>query len=270
MNPLYLIIAALVGVAVFAAYRVLRNKKADAGMTAFYDQGQGPPGSDPADPNNLTIGPHPNGVNRSVGTPLHPEASPDGPLIRIPVGRWDGPPDPINLTDKSNTGGHVHGVVYQSGPLAGKTELRARFRIFVPPGGEIWPHTAGPGHPAIASICIQRALDNWSAAGKYLNYRFYTAHDAKMPLVTGDYEISVPLDIDHWTPVDYDHDATGNAIVPPREVMQAAFAELLANAQSVQLCLGGGSGLEHGLCSNIEGATITMLSSPGAPWLSIS
>lgn len=249
MNP---DIPILGGVALLAAggfglnyYKKYTEKKK---LTGFYE---GPPlaaGANLLDPSVWYSGPHPYGESRSVGVPLHPDASPAGPTIALPVGNWDGPSDPINETDHSNTGGHLHALSINYGPLTGKKLIRAKIQVTVPDGVTILPHTAGPGSPAMIGLYFQEKGDDWSAAGTYEDYRWYSSFDEIMPVVNGVFELTAPMDAT-WTATQ-----TSTRAGDPN-----GFQKAVDNAQALGLTFGGGSGLSHGLYASGPGARLTIL-----------
>lgn len=245
---LILLIIVAIGIAAAVGFVLFKKRAHRAKLTKFYE------GAPVADRNSLTkasdwyLGPHPYGVNRSVGVPLNPEAGAEGPTFAIPVGNWDGPPDPINETPRSNTGGHVHAMSINYGSLTGKKLIRAKVRVDVPEGVSIAPHTAGPGAPAMMGLYFQEKGDDWSAGGDYEDYRWYTSFAEITPVVNGVFEIVAPLD-GPWTATQ-----TSSRAGNPQ-----GFKLAVDNAQAIGLTFGGGSGLSHGFYATGPGARLTLL-----------
>lgn len=169
-----------------------------------------------------TIGPVIKGKNYSVGMPSHPTACPPALFcIDLPGG----------------PAVHAHYVTFRHGSLAGKTQIRMRYRVEMGPGVVIEPRTA-PGSPSIVTLYFQRAGDDWSADGKYETFRWYAGFASQSPITVGEHEIVAPF-TGNWT-------AT---LTSSRESAPQQFAVALANADQVGFVLGGGDGLGHGVYS---------------------
>jgi hypothetical protein len=173
------------------------------------------------EPSLWDIGPIVNGVNSSVGMPLHPMSHPEGWVIELPQ------PTPA--------AGHANYVTTRFGSLVGKTRIKMRYRIEVAEGQRIAPYKA-PESPAILTLFFQRVGDNWSAQGKYETYRWWASFKSHISLITGQYEIDASLS-ENWTAV-LTSSAQGN---------NAAFMDAVINAERVGFTLGGGDGLGHGI-----------------------
>lgn len=129
----------------------------------------------------------------------------------------------------TNPGAHVHYVQRFDPPrLQAGAVLIARFRVT---GGAFVPQEF-PTQPATVSLIIQRKGDDWSAVGKMASYRWYSG--VMTELVAGEHTLSVPIDVQSFGDVYGGHDA-------------AAFAEALANVESIGLVFGSAGGRGHGV-----------------------
>jgi len=168
-------------------------------------------------PNSWTIGPVIYGRNYSVGMPLHPSSHPEG---------WS-----FDITQAPSS---VHYVTAACGSLTGKSELVLKYRVEADPGVVLYP-TNFPGSPSILSLYFQRAGDNWSAAGAFESFRWYSPL-YHTPIRLGDYELAVPLDA-NWTAI----------LTSSAESNPTAFEAAKANCGQVGFVFGGGDGRGHGV-----------------------
>lgn len=128
---------------------------------------------------------------------------------------------------------HVHYVQRFDPPqLQAGAVLVARFRVT---GGAFVPQES-PTSPATVSLIIQRKGDDWSAVGKMASYRWYSG--VMTELVAGEHTLSVPIDAQSFGDVYGGHDA-------------AAFAEALANVESIGLVFGSAGGRGHGVYAQV-------------------
>ena len=141
----------------------------------------------------------------------------------------------------TNPSSHVHYVQRFNPPrLQAGAVLVARFRIT---GGAFVPQEF-PTKPATVTLIIQRKGDDWSAVGKMASYRWYSAK--MVELAAGEHTLSVPLTATDFGDVYGGHDAT-------------AFAEALANAESIGLVFGSAGGRGHGVYAQMP-SRFTMIS----------
>ncbi len=132
------------------------------------------------------IGPIIRGENYSQGMPVQPRPGRQGWSFDFPY------PD-LNA-------GHVHYLTYVHGPLTDKRRIVMRYRIDATRGVQFVPRE-NSGQPPTISLFLQRRGDNWSARGRYADYRWY-APTAKMgPVAAGTHEIVITLDDPDWISV---------------------------------------------------------------------
>jgi hypothetical protein len=164
---------------------------------------------------NWEIGPVINGRNYSVGMPLNPVQTPDGWAFDFPL-----------------SPGSAHYVTFPFGSLAGKTRIVMHYRIEADPGVQIVPVCCSTS-PAIGpTLYFQQQGDDWNTDGM----RWWATFDTKSPMVSGDYEVTIPLD-GAWTSV-----MTMTAQSNPQQFITAK-----SNAGRVGFTLGGGDGFGHGV-----------------------
>lgn len=87
----------------------------------------------------------------------------------------------------------LHALTRATGPLEGVIHTRIRIT-----GDEFYPPEM-PGALPVFALYFQRAGDNWSGVGMWSAYRWYSR--LSWPFEAGDYEIELPLQFDHWKPV---------------------------------------------------------------------
>jgi hypothetical protein len=155
------------------------------------------------------LGPIINGHNYSKGATLSQAA--DGWVIDIP--QSDG----------------VH-YVTEPGPLTSKQRMVLRYRV----EGKIVP-VSDPSAPSMLSLYFQRCGDDWSGAGKYEAYRWFSP-ERDMPISPGEHEISASLN-DNWAAVQ-----SSSALSNP-----TAFAAAKNDTCRIGFVLGGGTGRGHGV-----------------------
>lgn len=122
--------------------------------------------------------------------------------------------------------------VTEKASLAGKQHIVLHYRI--EGGGKIVPVTS-PAGPSMLSLYFQRCGDDWSGAGKYETYRWFSP-EIDTPVTAGDHQISASLD-ENWTAVE-----TSSAQSNP-----AAFAAAKNDTCRVGFVMGGGTGRGHGV-----------------------
>jgi hypothetical protein len=174
-----------------------------------------------------TIGPIIDGKDYSTG-PQHPTPTPAGPSFAIPLNP-----------------GSVHYITYHHGPLTGATTFTLHYRIDAAPGVEIKP-ISNPAQQSILALYFQRAGDNWSGTGKYDGYRWYSSA-RNMPVTPGDHTITASI-TDNWGGVETFNNKT-NA---------TEFRDAWDNADEIGFCIGGGTGVCHGVFATGK-ATLTIL-----------
>ncbi|MCT2558471.1 hypothetical protein N0B51_05710 [Tsuneonella sp. YG55] len=163
------------------------------------------------------IGPVIRGKNYSINMPATMQPGPNGPWFAFPL----------------RGQGEVHYVTLPVGSLKGARSISLRYRIDAAPGTRLV--AANGSASGTFGLAIQRTGDNWSARGRYETYRWYSP---QAPVLTpGTHTFTARLDDPRWIGV-LSSTAGGN----PR-----AFAEALAEAQSVSMTFGGGGGRGHGV-----------------------
>ncbi|HEX8402239.1 MAG TPA: hypothetical protein VF628_11110 [Allosphingosinicella sp.] len=182
----------------------------------------------PGNPESWEVGPIVRGFSRTPNVPLRPRRHPGGLAIDIPMGDPDRP---------EARAGDVRYVTFNPGSLAGRKRLTLRYRVELDEGVRLFPWT-GPPLPALLTMFLQRAGDDWSAAGKFETYRWWAGFATVMPIEPGDHELIVALD-GRWTAT-----ISSNA-----HDHSAAFKAALTHACRVGFTLGGGDGLGHGICA---------------------
>lgn len=171
-----------------------------------------------AEPGRWVIGPIIGRRNYSVAMPLHPTPRRGGGFH----------------IDLPNAPGSAHYVTFRHGSLAGKRQIRIRYRVQVDPGARIVATTV-PKWPGLITPYFQRAGDNWTGRGRFETYRWYGTFATKV-LEPGQFEIVAPL-TSKWTAVE-----TSNALTAP-----GRFRDAAVNADQVGFVLGGGDGFGHGV-----------------------
>jgi hypothetical protein len=168
------------------------------------------------------IGPIIRGKNYSVGMPLQPAPTRTGWFFDFPY--------------PSRDAGHVHYVTFDPGSLAGKSRLVVRYRIDAARGTRFVSQET-PDQTATVSLFFQRRGDNWSAKGRYADYRWYAPPNTVRPLAPGVHEIAISLDDPQWGSV-WSQTAAGDP---------HAFQASLANASRLGLVFGTRSARGHGV-----------------------
>lgn len=171
-----------------------------------------PPKTDPQAVTSWEIGPG----KYSLGMPPHPTKHPEGWSFDL------GPDaEPHYITT--------------AGSLAGKSKITLHFRIEAEPGTVIFPKDMS-GLPSQLALYFQRRGDDWSGAGKFEAYRWYSAKRI-MPITPGEHELTVSL-AEGWGAVR----VSTNANNP------TAFGAAIADVCRVGFVMGGGnSGVGHGV-----------------------
>ena len=131
--------------------------------------------------------------------------------------------------------GHVHYVTRPTGSLEGARRIVLRYRIDGERGARFLSQE-DPRRQGELTMYFQRRGDNWTAKGRFGDYRWYAPVSTMMPLTPGTHEVVVPFDA-NWKSV---HTAT-------RESAPRAFAEALANAGRLGFVLGSKGGRGHGV-----------------------
>ena len=183
-----------------------------------------------------TIGPVINGVNYSVGMPLHPTQTGSGFSFVFP-----------------GSGGAVNYVTTTLVSLHLTTSVTMQYQITLSAGAALTcdvPNAAAAnsasGKPTLA-LFIQQPGDNWSAAGPYNYFRWYGAGGA-IPAKSGIYTVTLPLTIAHWS-----------AVEAPAGT-QAQLSGAAMNVGTIGVTFGGCGGAGHGVAMKTGTATFTVLS----------
>jgi hypothetical protein len=168
-----------------------------------------------------TIGPLVGTTNYSVNMPLNP--TPDG------AGGFyfDFPAAP----------GSVHGMTT---PPVGATRTKM-IAVFSVSGDGQAVSTQDPTGDGYVTMYFQRTGDNWSGAGVYASYRWYSPGHS-VALVPGDYTVEIPFDPAEWSGVMGGADPVGfGAAVADMANIGFAFGNPSqgATAHGVQVVNGG-------------------------------
>ncbi len=168
------------------------------------------------------IGPNIRGRNYSVGMPASPYPVREGLAFQFPY--------------PTGEAGTVHYLTYANGPLTGKRRIVMRYRINAARGVRFIAQE-NPDQPATISLFLQRRGDNWSAVGRYADYRWY-APTAKMgPVAVGTFEIVNRLDDPDWISV----------MGQRASERGTGFASLLDNADRIGFTFGSSIARGHGV-----------------------
>ena len=174
------------------------------------------------DPARWQIGPIIHGKNYSPGMPSRPTAEGSGWGFTFPA------QDGVHYVTNTLRGSQI-----------GRGEVRARFSIAGP--GRLVPTQGDP--PARLRLFLQRRGDDWSGAGAYEFYRWWSV--SNVVLAAGKHELAAPLVPEQWLSVfgkHGDHPAAA-----------AQFAAALADLQAVGQTFGG-MFAGHGVFA-VEGAS---------------
>ncbi|WP_294047909.1 hypothetical protein [Sphingopyxis sp.] len=132
------------------------------------------------------IGPIIRGKNYSQGMPLRLQPTRTGWQFDFPVG--------------SAAAGHVHYVTFRPGPISPQARIVVRYRVDAQAGTRFVPQES-PDVPATVSLYFQRRGDNWSAKGRYEDFRWYAPAATVREIAPGEHEIGVRLDDPNWISV---------------------------------------------------------------------
>ncbi|GMM93130.1 hypothetical protein [Qipengyuania sp. MTN3-11] len=127
-------------------------------------------------------------------------------------------------------GAELDGVSKSIGPIAPGSTVRIRYRVS---GEGLYPAPDAdlePGSPAILTIMIQRAGDDWSGRGQYSGFRQYTT--TPLTLAPGEHEATVTLA----------HPCCHNVLG-----QHGGLEQTLAGAQRIWLAFGHWNGRMHGV-----------------------
>jgi hypothetical protein len=183
---------------------------------------------------NWEIGPIIRGKNYSQGMPLRPLPTRTGWQFDFPVG--------------SAAAGHVHYVTFHPGPISPKSRIVVRYRVDARAGTRFLPRES-PDVPATVSLYFQRRGDNWSAKGRYEDFRWYAPAATVREIALGTHEISVPLDDPNWISV------LGRTAALKPGAIEAALADI----DRIGLVFGSASARGHGVYATAP-ARFTLLS----------
>ncbi|AJA06964.1 hypothetical protein SKP52_00055 [Sphingopyxis fribergensis] len=183
---------------------------------------------------NWEIGPIIRGKNYSQGMPLRPQPTRTGWQFDFPVG--------------SAAAGHVHYVTFRPGPIAPGSRIVVRYRVDGRTGTRFVPQES-PHVPATVSLYFQRRGDNWSAKGRYEDFRWYAPAATVREIALGEHEISVPLDDPNWISV------FGRTAALKPGAIEAALADI----DRIGLVFGSPSARGHGVYATAP-ARFTLLS----------
>jgi hypothetical protein len=168
------------------------------------------------------IGPVIRGRNYSVGMPLSPTPVRSGWRFEFPY------PD--------EQAGHVHYITRNIGSLAGKRRIVVRYRIDAAPSTRFLAREF-PDYPAAISLYFQRRGDDWSAKGRYGDYRWYSPHAGMIPIAPGLKEFTIRLDDPDWSSVNGQRAADRSR----------QFAAALADGGRIGFTFGNGARRGHGV-----------------------
>jgi hypothetical protein len=174
------------------------------------------------DPAAWNIGPVINGYDYSVNAPAHPS---------VDTGGWS-----FNIPSPTVKAGQVCYVTTNFGSLAGKKTITLKFNIVADPSVSIYPINYPTNNVSELALYFQEKGDNWSAAGNYETYRWYSSFRMITPLKAGSYTLTANLN-ENWTAI-----LTSSAQNNP-----TAFQAAIKNASAVGFVLGGGTGIGHGV-----------------------
>ena len=185
----------------------------------------GSAGALPGVSSGWVIGPVVRGVNHSIGMPDRPSITQgDGWMIQFP-----GALGKVDYVQNFNP------PVLQAGK---KLVMR-----FVVTGGGFVAYEF-PDRQALVSLQFQRRGDNWSGTGIMQSYRWYSRQ--MIPLVAGEFTLTVPLVLDSWGDVQGQSDN------------QAAFDDALGDLANLAVVFGHSSGAGHGVYAS-QPSTFTLL-----------
>jgi hypothetical protein len=165
------------------------------------------------------IGPILDGKSKSINMPEKMTRNSEGLYFDFPNPNW--------------SAGHVHYVVFNHGPLTGKTKIRMRYRIDADPSVQFLNDL---GSLASVTLYFQRKGDRWTASQEYETYRWYS-YEFQL-LATGEHIFEMSF-TDMWGAI-----MVSNMLTNP-----TAFRSAMENAQCVGFVLGGGTGRGHGVCA---------------------
>jgi hypothetical protein len=166
------------------------------------------------------IGPVIKGRNYSVGMPATLQPGRDGPWFAFPT----------------QGEGHVHYVTLQGGALPDRGTVVLRYRIDAARGARFIAQDA-PDQTATISLFFQRTGDNWTARGRYGDYRWYAPPATLMPVMPGEHTVRVRLDDPNW----------GNVNGQQARDQGDGFAQALANGGRAGFVFGSSSRRGHGV-----------------------
>jgi hypothetical protein len=180
------------------------------------------------------IGPIIRGKNYSQGMPLRPRPTRTGWQFDFPVG--------------SAAAGHVHYVTFRPGPISPQSRIVVRYRVDAQAGTRFVPQES-PDVSATVSLYFQRRGDNWSAKGRYEDFRWYAPATTVREIVPGEHEISVGLDDPNWISV------LGRTAGSKSGSIEAALADI----DRIGLVFGSPAARGHGVYATAP-ARFTLLS----------
>lgn len=180
------------------------------------------------------IGPIIRGKNYSQGMPLQPQPVRGGWQFDFPVG--------------SAAAGHVHYVTYRPGPISPKARITVRYRVDARPGTRFLPQET-PDRPGTVSVYFQRRGDNWSAKGRFEQYRWYAPDATVREIAPGEHAISIRLDDPAWISV------LGRTAGDDPGALEAALADI----DRIGLVFGSSAARGHGVYASAP-ARFTLLS----------
>lgn len=179
-------------------------------------------------PSSWEIGPIIRGKNYSVGMPLRPEPTRRGWSFEFP--------------HTTRADGHVHYVTYRPRSLAGKSQIKLRYRVDAAQSTKFVPQEH-PHLPGTVSLFLQRQGDNWSAKGRYAFYRWYAPGHSVQQIAPGVHEMTVSLDDPQWVSVLGGRTPASH----PTE-----FEAALENAGRIGLVFGSTSARGHGVFATAQ------------------
>lgn len=167
------------------------------------------------------IGPLIRRRNYSVNMPRNPTNSAEGWYFDFP-----GP---------TRDDGHVHYLTRLADPINRNRGIRLRYRIDARDGARFVPQEYAD-RPALLSLYIQRANDDWRGRGRTEFHRWYSPHDRVVRLEPGEHELTV-LFSENWISV-----MGSDRVRSPEQ-----FAEALADPGRIGFTFGSDRGRGHGI-----------------------
>lgn len=184
----------------------------------------------------------PKGISATAEQAALPEGWHIGPVIGG-LNYSTGPTAPVDNRIEISPDAEPHYITFRHGSLAGKRDIRFRYRIDAPEGARFVKEGC-PNGPFTLTLYFQARDPYWLTDG---NRWWFTPASVSLPHGSSEGEIIAPLD-GRWTGVE-----TFNAIDN-----QGAFDAAKFNADRVGFTLGDCSGYGHGFGAD-RSVTLTIL-----------